>query len=269
MKNKAIAHRQLQRWASLLLVATVLLACSAGQPTAQDTPPPQRFRVLFIGNSYTFVNNLPDMFADLARSGDHEVDVAMSAQGGWTLERHAGSEETLAKLERQEWDYVVLQEQSVLPSQPEERQVLMYPAVRLLNSEIEKHGAKAILFMTWGRRDGLAKAGFTDFSAMQAALESGYVGIADELDLMVAPVGIAWRNALEQEPQLELWDRDGSHPSVDGSYLAACVLYAAIFGQSPVGLEYVAGLPVETGRTLQTFAGTTVLGEPDRWNLRR
>jgi hypothetical protein len=84
----------------------------------------------------------------------------------------------------------------------------------------------------------------------------------------MAPVGEAWLIAKRQHPELELWQGDGSHPSEQGSYLAACVFYAAIFRQSPEGLRYIAHLPKETAKVLQTTAADVVLNKPQQWNLR-
>src|SRR5256712_3057541 len=79
-------------------------------------------RVLFIGNSYTYVNDLPAMFAGLARSGGHRVETAMVAEGGATLAEHAASAATSAAITSKKWDVVVLQEQSEIPSVEQFRQ---------------------------------------------------------------------------------------------------------------------------------------------------
>lgn len=266
-QSKTVSHRSpLQQLICLCLALSFLTGCGRAQG-AQDTEPMERTRVLFIGNSYTFYNDLPGMFAELARSGGHKVDVAMRAEPGWTLARHAEAGATLEMIQQESWDYVVLQEQSVHPSVAQEREQHMYPAVRLLDSKISGSGAATILFMTWGRRDGLAEAGHKDFDAMQTQLHAGYMGIAIELGAMVAPVGLAWQNGIAQDPQLELWEGDGSHPSELGSYLAACVLYATIFRQSPEGVAYMTGLPAATGQFLQTVAAETVLEDAERWNV--
>jgi hypothetical protein len=214
---------------------------------------------LFIGNSYTFFNQFPQMFARLSESGGHKVGVDMAAWGGWTLERHAAGKETLGKIDERQWDYVVLQEQSVIPAMASTRGERMYPAARALNDKIKANGAQTIFFMTWGRRDGLAGEGFEDFAAMQAQLAVGYQTIADELGALVAPVGIAWQNALLRDPELVLWQSDNSHPNRRGSYLAACVFYAVIYQQSPAGLSYRAGLAESEARFLQTIAAETAL----------
>ena len=119
----------------------------------------ERIDVLFIGNSYTSSNGLPDMFERMAQSGGYQVQVVMVAPGGWTLTDHLLSVQTLEKIRSNEWEFVVLQEQSVIPSLTDTRERLMYPAVRQLHDEIKAVGADTILFMTWGRRNGLPREG--------------------------------------------------------------------------------------------------------------
>jgi hypothetical protein len=264
----------------LMLVFLLLTSCATSGPTPTSTsiplaptplPPTPTVtgttQVLFVGNSLTFVNDLPGVFAELARSGGLEVEVDMSAQGGWTCADHATSAVTLDKIEQQDWDYVILQEQSTLPALADQREGQMVPAVRLLNEKIRAGGANTVLFMTWGRRDGQPGAGFQDFSEMQAHLQAGYMQVANELDVWVAPVGVAWQQGLAQEPQLSLWQGDGLHPAQEGTYLSACVFYAVLFQQSPEGLSYRGELPEERARFLQMIAAETVLEDPGSWNI--
>jgi hypothetical protein len=184
----------------------------------------------------------------------------MVAPGGWTLAQHADSEATLAQLRAATWDYVVLQEQSVRPTQARDRVDLMYPAARSLAAEADKAGASLLLYMTWGRRDGLPEKGFADFEAMQAELTAGYTAIGEELGGIVVPVGLAWQAALVRDPDVHLWQEDGSHPSLSGTYLAACTFYAVVFRESPEGLAFTGGLAAQQAGALQRIAADTVLG---------
>ncbi len=236
-------------------------------PTATSTPTPAKIRVLFIGNSLTAYNDLPGMFAELAQSGGHMVEVDMSYEGDGTWAGHVKSAYTRNKITQKKWDLVVLQEQSDYPAIAAQRQERVYPALRVLKNRASASGSTPILFMTWGRREGLSEAGFKTYAEMQAQVEAGYMEIANELKLMVVPVGIAWQNALAQQPQLELWLSDGIHPTRAGTYLSACVFYTAIFRQSPAGLKYRAELPEETASLLQAVAAKTVLEDPSRWNV--
>jgi len=251
----------MKRFLSFIILILFLCSCS---PTTScgDTSDTSCTRVLFIGNSYTFVNDLPNTFAKLAKSGGHKVEVGMSAQGGWRLTDHLQSPETLHTLNSKKWDYVVLQEQSQIPSVEQVRMQVMYPAARELVQKIRELGATPILFITWAHRDGLPENGMNNYESMQMQIDNGYIQIAQELNVLLAPVGYAWQTAVQGHPELNLWQDDGSHPSQQGTYLAACVFYAVIFHESPEGLTYRAGLSKETAQTLQSIASRTVLIAP-------
>jgi hypothetical protein len=224
-------------------------------------------RVLFIGNSYTYVNDLPSMFAALARSGGHQVETGMAAEGGVTLADHVASTATQAKLGAGHWDIVVLQEQGQIPAIAQFRTDQMYPAARQLIRTIRLGGAKPMLYLTWGHRDGWPENGLPDYPRMQAALDDGYLTLAHELGAAVAPVGRAWATVVSQNARPGLWQDDGSHPTTAGTYLAATVFYAAIFDASPVGLAYDAGLPGDQATALRQVATDTVLTDLAHWGL--
>ena len=193
-------------------------------------------RMLFIGNSYTYCNDLPAMVAQLAAAGGKPVDVHQVTAGGVTLEWHAQNEVTLAKLHETDWDIVVLQEHSIRPIQDTPK---MTQAAAALQSIIASTGAQTVLYMTWARQH---------FPEMQAGLARVYIALAQEIGARVAPVGLAWEAVLAADPSLALHTEDQSHPTPLGSYLAACVFYATFFGESPVGLP--AKLTTATGAVL-------------------
>lgn len=246
------------RGASLALLLAALPGAAGGRE-----PPPAS--VLFVGNSYTYVNDLPGTFQRLAASAGRTVVVEAVVSGGAKLFQHARSPEALARIAEGRWGYVVLQEQSQNPSLERLRTAEMYPAARTLVAQVRRAGETPIFYMTWGHRGGDRRLGFSDYASMQQAITDGYLGIARELGVAVAPVGAAWRETLAERPALNLWRDDGSHPSPAGTYLAACVLYATLFRQSPEGLAAPAGMPREDAAALQRVAARTVLREPERW----
>ena len=215
-------------------------------------------RILFLGNSYVYYNDLPDMLTKLALSGGHNLFVDSITKGGAKLEEFLCKENelcgALASKIDDKWNYVVLQEQSQIPAILEKREEIMYPSVRVLNKKIKDYGGETVLFMTWGRHFGDTENGFDSFESMQEALKVGYTTIAEEIKALLAPVGIAWAKAKKIDNDIALWDKDYSHPSVMGTYLTACVFYSVILKQSPVGLEYKAGLPKEKAELLQEIA---------------
>ena len=254
----------------IVITCLILLTAVGCSPTINCENPQDAascVRILFIGNSFTFENDLPGMFTKLAKSGGHTVVTGMAAQGGWTLADHVNSSATLTQISGSTWDYVVLQEQSEIPAFEQSREVTMYPAARTLVRQIAAVGARPIFFMTWAHQDGLPEYNLQDYQSMQFQIDIGYMGIAQELSARVAPVGYAWLLAKGQNPQLDLWQSDGSHPSVQGTYLAACVFYAVIFRQSPEGLSYQAGLAKDSANYIQKISGSTVLDDPSQWHL--
>ena len=249
------------------LLAFSLFGCSTATKCDAADKSDDCMRVLFIGNSYTFMNDLPAMFSKLAASGGHRVEVGMSAQGGWTLADHLNSSATLDQLTPSQWDFVVLQEQSQIPAREESRLQGMYPAARSLVNKIRDSAATPVLFMTWAHRDGWPEQGLTEYGTMQSQINKGYLGLARELNVPVAPVGYTWNLTRIKNPQLELWQEDGSHPSEQGTYLAACVFYAVLFRESPEGMSYRAGLSKDTAEAIQAAANDAVLSNPSQWYL--
>jgi hypothetical protein len=182
--------------------------------------------VLFVGNSYTSVNKLPQLLEQLSAAAklNSPIRCTMATAGGATLEKHWNNSQFRELLKSRKWDIVVLQEQSLRPLDGPD---LFFEYARLWNKEIKANGAKLLFYMTWARKATLEK---------QPVYTENYRKAARDCGGTVVPVGEAWRVVREQKPDIELFAKDGSHPSPAGSYLAACVFYAAITDKSPVGL---------------------------------
>ena len=226
----------------LLLIAVLVPACSG--PSEQ---------VLFVGNSYTSSNGLPEMVRNLASDVDRKLTVESRAPGGWWWRDHATSPETLDLL-RQSSDFVVLQEQSQISSIPALAQVETRPAAATLVSAAREGGARVKLFMTWGHRDGSTEAGHSSYESMQRAVADTYTSIGRELSVEAAPVGMAWWMAREERPDIILYQPDGSHPSSAGTYLAAVVIAASLLDVDVDDFEWSADLDESTASVLRGFA---------------
>ena len=224
-------------------------------------------KVLFIGNSYTYFNEMPLMFANLAQSANRPVITGKSTPGGYTLEQYTQNDSTISLINQGIWHYVVLQEQSQIPTIEYWRYNSMYPAARFLDSLIVGNNESTAFFMTWGRKfggiqtyNGYSSPDFRDFFEMQESLGSAYTEIANELSATLCPVGMAWAQAKRIDSLVDLWQSDNSHPTLKGSYLTACVFYCVFFDTSPVGLPYTGGLSQEDALFFQTVAWQTVSG---------
>ena len=212
---------------ALLLVSSLAFA----QTEQADTT-----RILFIGNSYTYFNELPDQVLALAQEKYPEqvIETAKVTRGGMTLQRHWDDDKAVEAIKNGHWDYVILQEQSKLGMAIMiENDIyfgnteLFWEYARKFAGEIKKAGAQTVFFMPWSVRDRPDE---------QAIVTHAYTTIAKELGASLAPVGLVW-NELRQDDDYNLYVRDGSHPSPTGSYVAASTLFATIFEESPAGLS--------------------------------
>ena len=182
-------------------------------------------RLLFIGNSYTARNDLPRILSELAANAGQprRLTTRMIVAGGASLKRHWNAGLPQRAIEENDWDYVVLQEQSTLPVKNAAR---YHENVRLFAPLIATHGARAVLYLNWARRNA---------PGAQGTLTQAVNAIAEEIGALVVPVGPAWEAALGEDPELTLYADDGSHPTPAGSYVAACTFFASVFGQRPAG----------------------------------
>jgi hypothetical protein len=268
------------RFAGILIVVGVaILAVTLGsgqgatKPSSGCDTPDHRLvcKVLFVGDSYSYTNDLPAMFASLARAGHHLVETGLVASPAESFVDHVVSQDVTRSLRTTKWNVVALQEQSQIPASERLRRTQMYPAARQLVGLARKARAQPMFFLTWARRYGWPEEGLVTYASMQSAVDQGYLVIAHDLNASVAPVGYVWSATLKEERDADrhagLWRLDGSHPSIRGTYLAACVFYAAIFGEAPNGLTYRAGLSAEEAAKLQASASKAVLGDPAEWGL--
>lgn len=179
-------------------------------------------RAIFIGNSFTARNDVPGLIAAMATARGHRFTSRLFSRGGASLKMHFNAGQALQAIQSSTFDAVVLQEQSTLPVKNPAR---FHENVRLFDEPIRAAGARMILYLTWARRHSPKD---------QAAITDAYTSIGRELGATVAPAGVAWQACLKRHPDITLHDKDDSHPTLAGSYLAACTLFSTLFGESPV-----------------------------------
>ena len=257
------AMGRLRVLAALVTIVAVMAASGACAQTPTVTCNASRadrgcVRVLFIGNSYTYVNNLPGTFASIAAKLGRAVYTDMIAPGGATLADHLKNDETLSLIRNGHWTYVVLQEQSLMPVKTQSRTTVTLPAARQLVEMIRSTGAQPVLYQTWGRQHGWPDGQIADFATMQDSLTSGYRVMAAELNAKVVPVGEAWRLLTRERPEIPLWQSDESHPTVQGTYVAANAFVVALLNEHPRGLIAQGSVPEHQVSALQQAAARAV-----------
>lgn len=249
----------------VILYIITLLVSSAGATTIK--------RVLFIGNSYTDVNNLPLLVSQIASTKGDSLFYDSNVPGGMTLYGHSINAITLSKIAQGNWDYVVIQAQSQEPSfSPSQVATGVLPYAHKLDSLVHAADscAQTIFYLTWGRKNGdtfncAAYPPVCTYAGMQARLRSSYLLMAQQNNASVAPVGIVWRELIQQNPSFDLYQSDESHPSIYGSYAAACVFYSSFFHTKVNGNFAPAGVPLTDALQIQQQSNKTVFDSLSNW----
>jgi hypothetical protein len=232
-------------------------------------------RVLFIGNSYTYVNDLPLMLKNVAASAGDTVIYDSYAPGGYTLQQHAADAAALNKIMQGNWDFVVLQEQSQRPSFPiTQVQTSVFPYAQKLDSLVRKFNpcAETVFYMTWGYKTGDA-SNCTNFpplctyQGMDSLIRLRYMMMADSNDAIIAPVGAVRKHIRTHYPGIELYDTDGSHPSPAGTYAAACSFYSILFRKNPLNVTFNSTLASIDAANIRTAAKLIAFDSLGSWHV--
>ena len=242
-----------------------------------NSTPSESTRVLFIGNSYTYCNEYPMLLKELAWYEGHHIEGVTYQHGGYTIKQHLADKVSQETVAQGGFDYAFLQDQSLSALRigtTEDRNVVGEMGKMVAKVKEYSPNAKCIVEMTWGRRDGnnttkgkklegLVKnypEFFASYEAMQKVITTNVTAMAQELGIDVSPVGVAWEIVRRERPDIELYVKDGSHPSYAGSYLAAAVGYLTIFHQ-PFKADTPIRLNPKVAKYLRSVAERVVLGK--------
>lgn len=232
----------------------------------------QTRKVLFLGNSYTYVNNLPQIVSELATNTGDVLLYDSNSIGGYTLEDHAASTVSQNKILSNDWDYIVLQEQSQRPSFPVP--LAFFNGFGDLRSFINQNKpcAQITSFMTWGYLNGDAQNCATNpnvctYTGMDNLIRERYMSFSNTLESEVTPVGVVWRNIKENYPNINLYQSDGSHPSLAGSYLAACCFYTSLFRKDPTLITNNYGLDATTASIIRNATKSILFDSMLDWYI--
>lgn len=230
------------------LLFMLCLSCSENKKTT---------RILFVGNSYTYRNNMPKLFEKIAESKGEQLSVTHITRGKYTFYLQSKRQKLYRALKNQDWDVIVLQGSSrdMLRDSIRFRK-RTYPALDKMLGMIQKNqkNARVYFYMTWPYKKGdRTNKQFADPDSMLRAVASGYRNLRKRYKVPVIAVGKVWRNYNIAYPETDLYTEDNSHPSYEGSYLVACTMYSAIYGKSPVGADKLTILNTQEYTRIQRF----------------
>ena len=235
--------------------------------------------VLFVGNSYTASNNLPNIVSTIANSMGDYLYTESNLIGGATLQTHVNNTTTNNLIMSGDWDYVAIQEQSQYPSFPiwqVEQDV--FPYATQLNQLISDYTdcGQTIFFMTWGRENGDTKncanwPPVCTYEGMDDLLQERYMIMANNNSAFVSPVGAVWRYIRDGQYEIDLYNSDGSHPSFLGSYVAGVCFYTAMFQKDPLNIpwneEWDMVLSETNADIIHEIVKMVVYDNLDEWNI--
>jgi hypothetical protein len=232
-------------------------------------------RVVFLGNSYTYVNDLPLIISKLASNTGDSLYYQQSTPGGYTLEGHSTNPTSLALIQQSGWDYMILQEQSQKPSWPISQVMTdVYPYAQSLCNifKVANPCSKPMFFMTWGRKNGDSYncanwPPVCTYSGMDSLLNLRYRMLADSNQAIVSPVGAVWHYIRDNFSDIELYSADESHPSLNGSYAAACTFYSLIFQKDPINITNDYGLNPDYATRIRQAAKLIAFDSLLKWNV--
>lgn len=256
--------------AFLLLAAPALAQDSAGISTTYTSKVTgevqKRLEVLFLGNSYTYTNNLPKMVADIASSdaGNRiQLDIKSATRAGGTLQSLWNDDYTRGAFAGGKWHFVVLQEHSLWAMRSEKVEETTEAARQWAQLMADESEARLVLFQTWPRQPG--SFWYTDrkysylgnFRNMQKQIAVNTAALAVDIGAVLAPVGDAWGLALQENQKWPLYAADSHNPTVAGTYLSALVFYQTFTGRSAEDASFVPqGLEAESAAALRKFAAS-------------
>jgi hypothetical protein len=252
-----------------LVAATAVMSAQAQttKPKRSDVGGERPRAILYVGNSFFYYNNsMHGHIASLARAADMKpglrgVSATISAAGldwhdmnsyfrpdGIGRYSFGPDNELIFSKPGSQFDTVIMMDCSQCPVHPKLGPVF-HDTVASQSKIVRQHGARPALFMSWA---------YKDKPEMTAQLAEEYIRAGNANDALVIPVGIAFANAMSKRPDVELYASDKRHPTLAGTYLASCVVLAAVAKQTPVGNSYTAGLDAATATYLQNVAWQTV-----------
>ena len=250
-----------------LLLVAILLSIGLSSQTVK--------KVLFIGNSYTASNNLPQIIKNAALSVGDTLIFAAHTPGGARLLNHSSNSATINKIYSDNWDHVVIQAQSQEPSFGDSLVAAdVFPHARILCDTIRANDSctRPVFYMTWGRENGDALncpfiPWVCTYEGMDSVLSKNYRYMADTNNALVSPVGAVWRYIRTNYPAVQLYAGDGSHPSQTGSYVAACTFYSILFRKDPTLITYNFSLSSTDAANIRQAAKLVVYDSLLNWNV--
>jgi hypothetical protein len=264
-------NNQISRIVGIVVLTIGLAGCSNLLPlnlplASKSLPPVKEVKsMLWVGNSFFYYNNsmhghVTQLLNAVGQKGHRSSSATISGSGiNWhDMEAHfkpnavasysfVGDNEVRFNTFERPFDATMMMDCSQCPIHPK-LQAIFYEYAKKHSETLRKHGSEPILFMSWA---------YSDIPAMTEELAAEYIKAGQQNNALVVPAGYAFANSVAKRPDLSLIIADKRHPTLAGTYLAACTVLASVYKINPIGSKYAAGLSPEVAKHLQTVAWET------------
>jgi hypothetical protein len=264
-------NNQISRIVGIVVLTIGLASCSNLLPlnlplASKSLPPVKEVKsMLWVGNSFFYYNNsmhghVTQLLNAAGQKGHRSSSATISGSGiNWhDMEAHfkpnavasysfVGDNEVRFNTFERPFDATMMMDCSQCPIHPK-LQAIFYEYAKKHSETLRKHGSEPILFMSWA---------YSDIPAMTEELAAEYIKAGQQNNALVVPAGYAFANSVAKRPDLSLIIADKRHPTLAGTYLAACTVLASVYKINPIGSKYAAGLSPEVAKHLQTVAWET------------
>jgi hypothetical protein len=264
-------NNQISRIVGIVVLTIGLASCSNLLPlnlplASKSLPPVKEVKsMLWVGNSFFYYNNsmhghVTQLLNAAGQKGHRSSSATISGSGiNWhDMEAHfkpnavasysfVGDNEVRFNTFERPFDATMMMDCSQCPIHPK-LQAIFYEYAKKHSETLRKHGSEPILFMSWA---------YSDIPAMTEELAAEYIKAGQQNNALVVPAGYAFANSVAKRPDLSLIIADKRHPTLAGTYLAACTVLASVYKINPIGSKYAAGLSSEVAKHLQTVAWET------------
>ncbi len=265
-----------------LFVLIVLYgSCSSSSPPSEEVAPPlitdpvDAKAVLFVGNSLTNNNSMAEMVRRMAASAERALLYTQHAPGGTRIADHTASSELETKIASRQWDFVTLQAQSteLIILEESTLESTIYPDIMTLVAKVRSNNNNSIplFYMTWGLEEGDASLcdplpDICTFEDMNNLVKQRYLTLMESNNGQVSPCAEIWSVVRERHPEIQLYEYDGRHPSILGSYAVALSFYTMIFKADPTQTFYHRdGLDPDEEQLLKEIVKEVVFDRISEW----
>lgn len=251
----------------ILLIITFFFSISLMAQITEERK--ENISVLFIGNSYTFMNDMPFTFQKLAKEYGVNAFVDTLVEGGKNLEFHSSRKETYDKINARNWTYVVIQGHSnefATPRTDIEKKSKKYLARMVDSIRTNNSCTKVVFYMTWAYKNGNKNwEPINSYEKMQDMVIENYMWMAKDFNAILSPVGAVWQSVRKNHDYINLYNADEKHPNSYGSYLSAATFLATILKKSPNDFPTGVGIDLNDQKKIAKEV-YSVVSNFSKWN---